>query len=268
MFEPLNILQISDPHLYATPEKCLLGVNTHESFLAILEDIKSNITASSFVPDIIVVTGDISQDYSSESYQFFATVMQQFECPVFCLAGNHDEYKFMQRYLSKGNVAVEKSCQLSNWKILFAHSQVEGKVYGAFSSSELAWIEHELEQADDKHVILFTHHHPVAMQSKWLDRLAIENRLDFQKRARKFESLKACGFGHVHQDFHVKLGHIDYYAVPSTCIQFKPKSESFAVDELLPGYRQWILLPDGQIETQVLRLHNFKMTIDAGANGY
>lgn len=267
MFRSLNIIQISDPHLYADPEKCLLGVNTRKSFSAVLDDIKYQIKADSFIPDVIVVTGDISQDYSPESYQFFATAMQQFKCPVYCLAGNHDEYEFMQRYLSAGNVSVEKSCQIENWKILFAHSQVEGKVYGAFSGSELAWIEQELEKTEHN-AILFTHHHPVAMESKWLDNLAIENRLRFQKLAQKFNSLKACGFGHVHQDFHLKIDHIDYYAVPSTCIQFKPRSEDFAVDDLLPGYRQWTLLPNGKIETQVLRVTDFEMTIDMESNGY
>lgn len=264
MSRPINIIQISDPHLYADPEKCLLGINTRESFLAVLEHVRKD----DFQPDIIVVTGDISQDYSPQSYQFFTTTMQRFDCPVYCLAGNHDEFDFMSRYLSQENVSVEKVCLFQNWKLLLAHSKVEGKVHGAFTDPELGWIEQELEKNDALNTVLFTHHHPVAMQSKWLDNLAIENRLDFQKRMQRFKSLKACGFGHVHQDFYLKLGHIDYYAVPSTCIQFKPASERFAVDSLLPGYRQWRLFDNGQIETQVVRLDDFEMTIDLESNGY
>ena len=42
-------------------------------------------------PDLIVVTGDISQDDSRESYRAFAATMASFDCPVACFAGNHDD---------------------------------------------------------------------------------------------------------------------------------------------------------------------------------
>jgi Icc protein len=46
--------------------------------------------------------------------------------------------------------------------------------------------------------------------------------------------------------------------VPSTCAQFLPHSEQFAIDPAPPGYRSLTLRADGSIATEVVR-------IDSGA---
>ena len=43
-------------------------------------------------------------------------------------------------------------------------------------------------------------------------------------------------------------------STPSTCMQFKPGSKDFALDDLAPGYRRIELFADGRIDTEVLRL--------------
>ena len=39
---------------------------------------------------------------------------------------------------------------------------------------------------------------------------------------------------------------------PSTCRQFLPDSDEFAVDDRPPAYRRMSLLPDGSMETKVI----------------
>ena len=60
----VKVLQISDCHLFSDPDKDLLGVNTAQSFKAVVEAIKEQ----NFEYDFIAFTGDISQDYSAASY--------------------------------------------------------------------------------------------------------------------------------------------------------------------------------------------------------
>lgn len=59
----MTVLHLSDPHLFADEKGSLLGVNTQESFCAVLDDVR----AKGVDPDVIIVTGDISQDYSEAS---------------------------------------------------------------------------------------------------------------------------------------------------------------------------------------------------------
>ena len=83
----VRVLQISDCHLFADPEKDLLGVNTSESFKSTIQAIKEQ----NFEYDFIAFTGDISQDYSATSYQHFASIISVLNKPVFFLPGNHDD---------------------------------------------------------------------------------------------------------------------------------------------------------------------------------
>jgi Icc protein len=59
----------------------------------------------------------------------------------------------------------------------------------------------------------------------------------------------------VHQQFDGvrRNGHGDLrlMATPSSCVQFLPRADDFALDDRPPGYRQLVLHADGRIDTQV-----------------
>ncbi len=259
----MKLIQISDPHLFADESGSLLGVNTRESFLATLESISQNHQNI----DAIVVTGDISQDYSEESYQFFVDQMNQFDCPVHCLAGNHDESERLKKFASSNNVTTKKTLDFPHWKLLLANTQVKGKVHGLVSSEEMQWLSQELSSSKTSSIV-FTHHHPININADWIDRIGIKNGTEFTNLLDQYSQVKACGFGHVHQNLEISQGHLQYLAVPSTCIQFKQNSAEFAVTEELPGYREFNCHEDGTIKTRVHRIENFELTLDKTATGY
>lgn len=82
----VRILQITDTHLFAQKHEALLGVNTWESYQAVLEAIRPH--QHEF--DLIVATGDLAQDQSSAAYQHFAEGIASFRAPCVWLPGNHD----------------------------------------------------------------------------------------------------------------------------------------------------------------------------------
>jgi Icc protein len=60
--------------------------------------------------------------------------------------------------------------------------------------------------------------------------------------------------GHVHQEFNYTNNNIEFFTTPSTCYQFRPNSENFALDSNLSyGYRV-ISFHDNIISTKVLRI--------------
>mgnify|MGYP002226033289 CR=1 FL=1 len=83
---PVRILQITDTHLFAEKHETLLGVNTWESYQAVL----SAIHAEHRDCDLIVATGDLAQDQSSAPIQHFAEGIASFSVPCVWPAGNHD----------------------------------------------------------------------------------------------------------------------------------------------------------------------------------
>lgn len=79
----VRILQITDTHLFAQKHEALLGVNTWESYQAVLEAIRPH--QHEF--DLIVATGDLAQDQSSAAYQHFADRHRKFSCALRLAAG-------------------------------------------------------------------------------------------------------------------------------------------------------------------------------------
>ena len=59
-------------------------------------------------------------------------------------------------------------------------------------------------------------------------------------------------WGHVHQQHDSRRSGVRMLATPSTCAQFLPHSEHFAIDTAPPAYRRLELRADGSIDTEVV----------------
>jgi Icc protein len=134
-------------------------------------------------------------------------------------------------------------------------SVVAGEAHGHLPQAELARLEQALASAGQRHVMVCLHHHPVQMASRWLDTVRLQNSSDFFGIVDRCPQVRAISWGHVHQQFDVRRKGVRLLAVPSTCAQFTPYSDNFAVDtQSHPGYRRFALHTDGAIETEIVRV--------------
>lgn len=129
----LRVIQISDTHLYANQDKTLLGVNTYNSFSATIDLLKSDKTT----PDLIILTGDLSQDDSEIAYQTIVKTFQVFSAPVHYVPGNHDDKEMMTRVLSSANLSQAKQIVLDQWQFILLNSQKPKAVEGYLARTEL-----------------------------------------------------------------------------------------------------------------------------------
>ena len=119
----VRILQITDTHLFAEKHETLLGINTWESYQAVLDAIH----ASQRECDLIVATGDLAQDHSAAAYQHFAEGIASFAAPCVWLPGNHDFQPAMYSTLHDAGISPAKRVLLGDhWQILLLDSQVFG----------------------------------------------------------------------------------------------------------------------------------------------
>ena len=217
--------------------------------------------------DLVLATGDLSQDGSSESYRRFHECMEAFSCPVYWLPGNHDLTDIMAnhqlaKHMSPCVIAME------NWHIIMLDSTIRGKVPGNFAESELVFLREALQQAEGKHVLIALHHQPVPVGSEWLDQQIVGNAAKFFAILDQFDNIKNVIWGHVHQVFEGERNGVKLMSVPSTCVQFLPNSFDFAVDRENPGYRWLDLHPDGRIDTGVSRVTGVDFVVDYSVKGY
>ena len=155
-----------------------------------------------------------------------------------------------------------------HWQMVLLDSQVVGVPHGRLSDQQLALLEDKLSQYPQRHTLVLLHHHPILVGSRWLDQHTLKDAHHFWEVVEKHSNVKAVLCGHVHQDMNVLYQGVRVMATPSTCVQFKPNSDDFALDTLSPGWRELELHSDGQLSTQVKRLPNGSFQPDFNSAGY
>ncbi|HHX34049.1 MAG TPA: 3',5'-cyclic-AMP phosphodiesterase [Gammaproteobacteria bacterium] len=258
-----NVVQLTDSHLFAELDGRLLGMDTHDS----LQQVITLVQAEQAQIDLLLCTGDISQDGSSDSYQRFAKEVGALGVPMRWFAGNHDERLALQQ-VSAQTDWLESVYDVAAWRIILLDSSVINKVHGELGQDQLNILEHALRSAGERHVLIGLHHHPVPINSAWMDKIGLHNAADLLSIINQYKNVKAVLWGHVHQEVDQYLHGVRWLASPSTCVQFTPQSEDFSVDTKAPGYRWLRLYDDGQIQTAVSRVENIDFEIDYSIKGY
>ena len=263
--DSVKLLQITDTHLFAPDDGGLLGVNTADSFTAVVNEIQHNKVEY----DAILATGDISQDHSLESYQRFAEGISCLSKPCFWLPGNHDFKPNMGCVLPSPQIHDEVQILLGkHWQVIMLDSQVSGVPHGYLNDQQLELLEKALSQYPERWSLVVLHHHPVLVDSEWLDQHTLKASEAFWSVVSRHTNVKAVLCGHIHQELDLIHQGVRVLATPSTCVQFKPKSNEFSVDKRSPGWRELELMADGSITTKVKRLANSMYLPDYNANGY
>jgi len=258
-----RIIQITDPHIRADSEATLMGFETRKGLDLVVAKISEDTTS----PNAIVVTGDIAHDYSDSSYRTVAEAVLAFDCPVHWCPGNHDD-KATMAVVAKDLKLGGDQIQLGNWVIQLLDSAVPGKVFGTFADTELAKARDLIASHPDTHLMFGFHHQPVQQGSRWLDELMIKNGKAFMDIVRDQPQVKGLFWGHVHQEEDQIQDGLRLLSTPSTCVQFAPKSDGFALDRTMPGYRWFDLYDDGHFETGVVRIDGIEMNVDFDGDGY
>ena len=261
--EPLHVLQITDPHLMGVPEGRLLGINTRQTLEAVLAHVRVHYGQ----PDLVLATGDISQDGSDDSYHYFREQTAFFEGPVFWAAGNHDVLPAMERAI-RGTRSAERRYRSHGWQLICLDSSVPDQVHGCLGEKELAYLDACLKEHPGDHALVCLHHHPIRIGAEWMNAIGLQDHEALFEVLARHEQVRGLLWGHIHQSLDQETGGWRMLASPSTCVQFLPDSESFAVDAVPPGYRWLALYPDGRIRSGVERIADDDYGLELDSVGY
>jgi Icc protein len=265
---PVSLLQITDCHLGNQPGDDLLGVDADYSLDLVLAEMRDALKSA----DLLACTGDLSNEAGPAAFKRLLQKLSTTANGVkqAWLPGNHDDNTEMAEVLdgAPGEHSFLDSLSLGAWQITFLDSTIPKKVPGILAESEILRAEKILQQFPDKHHLFFLHHHLLPVGCKWLDWQAVQNSDDVLQRFSQYPQLKAIVNGHVHQEHEASFGHIQLMSTPSTSVQFKKNSDDFAIDDLMPGFRWFLLHDSGKLETAVERIGETHFNIDHEASGY
>ena len=139
MNDVFRIAQISDCHVSAAPDTLYRGQNPVENLRAVLDHVATR------KPDILLATGDLSEDGSAASYETLAGMLAQPGVPVLAVPGNHDEPALLEEYFPGSPVGGVAVTDHGKWQIIRLDYCLPGKPYGrldekALQKFEIAYI--------------------------------------------------------------------------------------------------------------------------------
>lgn len=261
---PIRILQITDCHLGRSADEALLGLKTADS----LDDVLIRASKEEQRFDMVLNSGDVSNDGTPESYDRFIRAVRHHlpGAPIAWLEGNHDDPTSMRSIQS--SAPKTDYIELGEWRFILLNSRVPFEERGELPQHELDRVERLLAAEPHAPTMIFLHHQLVPVGSAWIDQYVVSNADAFFEITDRYDNIKAVSWGHVHQEFFTVRRGVDLLATPSSCVQFKPKSDDFMVDEIMPGYRIYELCPNGVYTTQVNRVPQRSYAIDFASAGY
>ena len=260
--EIVHLTQITDLHLGVDASATLGGIPTQASFEAVLGAVDQQGRGK----DRLILTGDLASDCQPAAYQRLNRLLKVHNKQAVWLPGNHDKAEVMAEYLV--DYPYQSVTELGAWGLLTLDSSQSSKPGGHISDKQLRHVEQGLETLRTDFILVAMHHSPVLLHSAWLDTQQIDNHHRLYELLHASGRVKAVITGHVHQQFEGHWGDIPIYSAPSSCVQFKQKSDEFALSDEPPGYRWLDLYPDGNIVTGVEFLSDFHPRPNLSCAGY
>lgn len=260
-----RIAQITDTHLFAREDARIKGFPSAAGLARVL----SRVAAAA--PEHVIATGDISQDESVAAYHLFWRLCRHYlpGIPVSVVPGNHDDPDAMAGAWGDGGDAPSRPpwIDLGRWRLVHLDTRVPGAVGGRVGKAGRDRIVAAAKETD-RWLLIALHHPPLPTGTAWIDPLLLADGDELLAQVRDLPTVRAMICGHIHQDRRFPVPGIYLAATPSTCHQFAPTADVFALDQRLPGLRILELGDSGEVDARLERVHpRLDRVISGGQTG-
>jgi len=247
----LRILQVSDCHVSADAKASYRGQNADRNLKKLLPVMRA------WDPDLVLLTGDVSEDASAASYARVAVMLGTIGSPILALPGNHDDPEVMKQHFRQGPWTGPYGKERDRWLVVLLDSTEPGRISGSLSQQALERFDLLLRSSTAQFILVALHHQPVAVDAQWIDRYALENAGAFFNFIGRERRVRCVAWGHVHQDFQEVRDGVTLLGAPSSVANSLPRTERFTLDLDGPSCRWLELGSDGTVETGILSPERF-----------
>jgi 3',5'-cyclic-AMP phosphodiesterase len=252
----LRVLHITDLHILPEPWTEIYGVDSFESLGQVLRAAQ----ALARPPEVIIATGDLSEDASAASYERLREILLATGLPTYVLPGNHDSVERMRASLVGGAITMGPVIELGTWRGVLLDSHVDGQPHGLLDESQLALLGATLDEQPHRPVLIGLHHGVVPPCPSPGCRL--HNADAVLELLRSRPNARAMISGHAHLELERRVDPLVALTTPSTCSQGvhaqlgEPVDHtdfwaSHRFDPSRHGFRVLDLLPDGALVSEV-----------------
>lgn len=195
------IAQVGDLHLMPAGQAARLGVDP-AVFLSLAVE---RLNALRPRPDVVIVTGDLVHEASSETYRRLHRIIEPLEIPLYLMAGNHDELRLLREefrdhsYLFSDPEFAHYELELERYRIVALDTTIPGDHSGLLCDQRLGWIERTLAAKPHLPTMIAMHHPPFSTGIRGIDKYGLSGSQELASLVEESGRVKRVICGHVHR---------------------------------------------------------------------
>lgn len=225
------IAHVTDPHL-GLDTTALPG---HPGPEAALRRALAHVRQLKPLPDVLLLTGDLTDSGSPQDYQALKGMLQQ-ELPapseggplVLAIPGNHDAPAVARHMLSDlmpvaTDAPEDHACTHSKLGLMHfigLDTVVPGQPYGLLDNAQLDWLGAQLRACSGEPTVIFMHHPPMLSGIDAMDSCGLlSDRARLAQLVAAHGSVQLIAAGHLHRPLMGSLGGTPVLVAPSSSHQ-------------------------------------------------
>jgi Icc protein len=219
-------------------------------------------------PDVVVLTGDATNDGTEAQYLHFKELLSDLQIPLYVIPGNHDcrepmRQAFNEHLPEKG--FLQYVVDHFPLRLVFLDTLVEGKSHGEICQERFAALQSQIVNRDEKPTLLFMHHPPLSIGTKLFDEIACLVPSGFEEFISTQKSIVGLFCGHYHHlcvtSFGKKLAFLAPSVAPVHYFDHPEATEPQSIDLEDPAItlHKWF---GEKIVSQVIRLKKHPTRIE------
>ncbi|MDA9734632.1 metallophosphoesterase [SAR116 cluster bacterium] len=218
----ISIAQISDTHLL-----CPSKASETDIVKQRIENLKRCVDSINNLdpqPDIVIHTGDVTQNGKVEEYKIADTILKKLKQRIFFTPGNRDNKPNLRKIFTQSlSEKTDKefyiySIEFKGFKLISMDSFCCNSNKGELTSSKIKLLSNELFQSRRLPTAIFMHHPPYNVSDNKFERIEyvdIEEVKKFHYFLKNKSNIVALFCGHIHKNFESNIGHIKTFTMPS-----------------------------------------------------
>jgi 3',5'-cyclic-AMP phosphodiesterase len=196
------VAQISDPHV-STPGARIFGGYAPEPAL---ERTIAAVAGLGRRPDLVLFTGDLTENGTAEEYAHFRTLVADLGLPAAAIPGNHDRRAAFEAGLAGSGIAtgalpfLQLELEAGPLRLIGLDTLAEeGGAAGLLCRERLEWVAARLAEAPERPTLIFMHHPPFATGIAAMDAIGCANGDLLAAIVRRHPQVLGVTCGHVHR---------------------------------------------------------------------
>ncbi len=231
-----TLLHLTDSHLTDRPGGPVMDADPDARLAAVLAAVH----ARGVRPDLIVHTGDVTDDGSTAAAARVTDRLAGLPARLVTTAGNHDAGADL--------IGMATQTSVGAWRVVLVPTAMAGEVHGAV---DVPALERQLDADDDRPTVLALHHPPRCRSTHRWFRLEGADALLEALATRPH--IRAVLSGHLHDAFELEgPGGLQLLGGPSTLASIGHHGDEMVFGEGPTGARIVHLHDDGRLEHDLL----------------